>query len=633
MPHQPDESSPAPWADRALASWLIGWARPYWRRILGATALVLAGSGLQVVGPLLTAAAIDLYLQPREGRAGAAVAALLRFLHLPDQGGWGLFSLSLLYFASLLAAAFVFTIQARTMQMTGQLVMRDLRDRLFAHLQRLELAWFNRTPAGRVITRLTNDVEAVNEVFTSGLVDILADVVLLSGIVTVLFSLDWRLALVTFAVLPFLAVLSLWFRGRARAVYREVRTRLAAINTHLQEHLAGMSVVQLARAEARTAAKFVAIDAAHRDVNVKGIFYYAVFYPAVELLTTAGLAMLLVFGGIWTYDGTVSLGVLVAFLQYVQRFYRPISDLAESFNVLQSALAAAERLQALLATRPAIMPPGRPAPEPARTGSIRFDGVWFAYEADRWALRDVDFSVRPGERVAVVGHTGAGKSTLVNLLLRFHDVQRGRISVGGVDVREWDPTALRGRFAVVLQEIDCFAGTVGANVRLGRNAITDERARWALRQVGAGPLLDRLPHGLETQLGERGSGLSAGERQLVSFARALVGDPEFVVLDEATASVDPATEATIQQALARLLAGRTALIIAHRLATVVGCDRVLVFHGGRLVEQGRHEELLAVDGVYRTLYELQLLRPAVGSSPTGVSPTSTSTIPSLTRTG
>jgi ATP-binding cassette subfamily B protein len=633
LARQPDEAAPAPRADRALASWLIGWARPYWRRILAATALVLAGSALQVVGPLLTAAAIDLYLEPREGRAGAAVAALLRALHLPNQGGWGLFSLSLIYFATLLAAALVLTIQARTMQMTGQLVMRDLRDRLFAHLQRLDLAWFNRTPAGRVITRLTNDVEAVNEVFTSGLVDIMADVVLLAGIVTVLFSLDWRLALVTFAVLPFLVVLSLWFRGRARAVYREVRSRLAAINTHLQEHIAGMSVVQLARAEARTAANFVTIDAAHRDVNVRGIFYYAVFYPAVDLLTGAGLAMLLVFGGIWTYDGTVSLGVLVAFLQYVQRFYRPISDLAENFNVLQSALAAAERLQALLATQPGVSPPANPAREPARSGSIRFDGVWFAYEEEHWALRDVAFSIRPGERVAVVGHTGAGKSTLVNLLLRFHDVQRGRISVDGVDVRDWDPSALRSRFAVVLQEIDCFAGTVGANVRLGRAAISDERARWALHQIGAGPLLDRLPHGLETELGERGSGLSTGERQLVSFARALVGDPEFVVLDEATASVDPTTEAIIHRALARLLSGRSALIIAHRLATVVGCDRVLVFHGGALVEQGTHDELLAMGGVYKTLYELQLLRPAVHSSPAAGSPTSTSTMPSLTRTG
>ncbi|MEW6337910.1 MAG: ABC transporter ATP-binding protein [Acidobacteriota bacterium] len=630
---RPEEVTPAPRADRALATWLVGWARPYWRRILGATALVLTGSGLQVVGPLLTAAAIDLYLQPREGRAGAMAAALLRALHLPDQGGWGLFSLSLLYLASLLAAALVLAIQAQTMQMTGQLVMRDLRDRLFTHLQRLDLAWFNRTPAGRVITRLTNDVEAVNEVFTSGLVDILADVVLLGGIVTVLFSLDWRLALVTFAVLPFLVVLSLWFRGRARTVYREVRTRLAAINTHLQEHLAGMPVVQLARAEARTAADFVAIDAAHRDVNVRGIFYYAVFYPAVELLTSAGLAMLLVFGGIWTYDGTVSLGVLVAFLQYVQRFYRPISDLAENFNILQSALAAAERLQALLATEPEVVPPVKPAAAPVRSGSVRLDGVWFAYEEEHWALRDVTFSIRPGERVAVVGHTGAGKSTLVNLLLRFHDVQRGAISVDGVDVRDWDPTALRSRFAVVLQEIDCFAGSVGANVRLGRAEISDERAHWALGQVGAASLLDRLPQGLETQLGERGSGLSTGERQLVSFARALVGDPEFVVLDEATASVDPATEATIQQALARLLAGRTAVIIAHRLATVVGCDRVLVFHNGRLVEQGGHDELLAGGGVYRTLYELQLLRPAAHSSPAASPPTPTSTTPSLTRTG
>ena len=306
----------------------------------------------------------------------------------------------------------------------------------------------------------------------------------------------------------------------------------------------------------------------------------------------------------------MSLGVLVAFLQYVQRFYRPISDLAENYNVLQASLAAAERLHGLLETRPDVVEPAAPAAEPARAGSLAFDDVSFAYEKEQWALSGVSFTVRPGERLAVVGHTGAGKSTLVNLLLRFYDPQRGRVTVDGINVRDWATPRLRRRFAVVLQEIDCFAGTVGENVRLGRREIDDARIRWALDQVGAGDLLARLPSGLETQLGERGSGLSVGERQLVAFARALVGDPEFLVLDEATSSVDPATEATIQKALLRLLEGRTAVIIAHRLATVMGCDRVIVLHHGRLVEEGTHAELLERGGVYRTLYELQLLGPA-----------------------
>lgn len=604
-------------ADRTLLRWLLVWVRPYWRRVIAATALVVGGSALQIVGPLLTAGAIDLYLKPRPEPTALRLQALLVRLGLPSEGGAGLATLTLLYLASLIVSAALLSVQARTMLMTGQLVMRDLRQGLFAHLQRLDLAWFNRTPAGRVITRLTNDVEAVNELFTSGLVEILADVFLLGGIVAVLFSLDWRLALVAFSVLPFLILLSMWFRANARSIYREVRTRLAAINTFLQEHLAGMSVVQLARAEARIQERFTEVDAAHRDVNVRGIFYYAVFYPAVELLTAAGLAALLLFGGIWSASGTVSLGVLVAFLQYVQRFYRPISDLAENYNVLQASLAAAERLHALLDTRPEVVEPTAPAPEPARAGSLAFEDVSFAYEKDQWALSGVSFTVRPGERLAVVGHTGAGKSTLVNLLLRFYDPQKGRVTVDGVDVREWTAPRLRRRFAVVLQEIDCFAGTVGENVRLGRRDIDDARIRWALGQVGAGDLLTRLPSGLETQLGERGSGLSVGERQLVAFARALVGDPEFLVLDEATSSVDPATEATIQKALLRLLEGRTAVIIAHRLATVMGCDRVIVLHHGRLVEEGTHAELLDRGGLYRTLYELQLLGPAEGAATAG----------------
>ncbi|TAM56217.1 MAG: ABC transporter ATP-binding protein, partial [Acidobacteria bacterium] len=508
-----------------------------------------------------------------------------------------------------LGSAVLLILQARTMLMTGQLVMRDLRDALFAHLQKLEVAWFNRTPAGRIITRLTNDVEALNELFTSGLVDILADLALLGGIAGILFSMDWRLALVAFAVLPFMVLLSAWFRSRARSIYREVRSRIAALNTHLQEHLAGMSVVQLARAEARTSARFRQLDASYRDVNIRGVFYYAVFYPMVELLIATGMAMLLVAGGFWSYKGTLSLGVLVAFLQYVQRFFRPIGDLAENYNVLQASFAAAERLHGLLQTEPTIVQPAAPIAAPPGLSTLALDGVWFAYDGEHWVLKDVSFAAAAGERLAVVGHTGAGKSTLVNLLLRFFDVQRGVVLVDGADVRRWDLALLRRRFAVVLQEIDCFAGTVRENVSLGRPGIDDARIRWALEQVGAAPLLDRLPLGLDTVLAERGTGLSIGERQLVSFARALVGDPEFLLLDEATSSVDPLTEAVIQRALERLLAGRTSLIIAHRLATVVGCDRVLVMHGGRLLEQGRHEELLARGGLYRTLYDLQLLRP------------------------
>jgi len=596
-----------------LLGWLLRWVMPYLHRVGAASILVVTGSLLQVAGPLLTAAAIDLYLQPREGSAARAVHSVLVALGLPAEGLPGLLSVSGLYLVSLLLGALLLSWQARTMLMTGQLVMRDLRDALFRHLQRLDLAWFNR-PTGRVITRLTGDVEAINELFTSGLVQILADVVLLGGIVAVLFSLDWRLALVAFSVLPLLLVLATWFRARARGVYRDVRARLAVINTHLQEHMAGISVVQLARAEERTSERFRGLDAAHRDANIRGIFYYAVFYPAVELLNACGLALLLAFGGIWSAQGTLSLGVLIAFLQYIQRFYRPISDLAEKYNVLQASLAAAERLQTLLGTEPVITDPSAPDTAPERRGELAFEDVSFAYEDGRWALYNVQFKTSPGERLAVVGHTGAGKSTLVNLLLRFYDPQQGAVTVDGLDLRRWRLSDLRSRFAVVLQEVDCFAGSLRENVRLGREGIDDDRIAWALEQVHAGALLQRLPKGLDTVLGERGVGLSTGERQLVSFARALVGDPEFLILDEATASIDPMTEAVIQQALQRLLAGRTSLVIAHRLATVIDCDRVLVLHGGRLVEQGSHQALLARGGLYKTLYDLQLLQVAGGQT-------------------
>jgi ATP-binding cassette subfamily B multidrug efflux pump len=596
-------------AARPLLRWLFGWALPHTGRIAVATVLVLAGSALQVVGPLITAAAIDLYLRPEPDPSSQHVLHLLQALHLPSVGGAGLATLAVIFLVSLLASAGLLILQAQTMMMTGQLVMRDLRDALFAHLQRLEVAWFSKTPTGRVITRLTSDVEALNELFTSGLVDILSDLVVLGGLAAVLIALDWRLAVVSFAILPFMLLLSTWFRTRARTIYREVRARVAAVNTHLQEHLAGMSVVQLARAEARTSAKFRELDAAHRDVNIRGIVYYAVFFPTVELLIAGAIAMMVTLGARWTYAGTLSLGVLVAFLQYVQRFFRPIADLAENYNVLQASFAAAERLRGLLGTRPQIVQPDAPPELPNPLGTLAFDDVSFAYEEGHWALQELTFSAAAGERLAVVGHTGAGKSTMVNLLLRFYDPQRGAVLVDGVDVRRWDLAQLRRRFAVVLQEIDCFAGTLRENIALGRKGIGDPRIRWSLEQVGAGPLLDRLPRGLDTMIGERGTGLSLGERQLVSFARALVGDPEFLLLDEATSSVDPLTEAVIQKALERLLRARTALIIAHRLATVIGCDRVLVLHLGHLVEEGRHDQLLARGGLYRALYELQLLRP------------------------
>lgn len=585
--------------------WLLAWAYPYRYRMLASTLVVTLGALLQVVGPLLTAAAVDLYLKPEPSATATRVLSLLHFLRLPAEGRQGLGALAGLYFLALLLGAGLMVVQGRVMLTTGQLVMRDMRNKLFAHLQTLDLAFFHRTPVGRIITRLTSDVEAVNELFTSGFVEILADALLLAGIVVVLFSLSFRLAFVAFSVLPLLVLLALWFRKNARAIYLEVRTRFAAVNTHLQEHLAGISVIQLLRAQNLSAQRLRVLDGQHRDANIRGIFYYAIFYPSVELLTAFGIGALIYFGASWSEKGLVSFGVLVAFVQYVQRFYRPIGDLAENYNVLQASVAASVRLQELLAQKPELADPPQPV-SPPPLGTLEFREVTFAYgEGEPPALQQVSFALAAGDKVAVVGPTGAGKSTLVNLILRFYDPQEGSILVDGVDVRRFRRADLRSRFAVVLQDVDCFAGTIRHNVSLGRPGISDARILWALEQVQARELVERLPLGLDTVLGERGAGLSVGERQLVAFARALVGDPEFLILDEATASVDPLTEAHIQKALERLLVGRTALIIAHRLATTQLCSQVLVFHRGKLVEKGSHGELLAKGGAYYALFTRQ----------------------------
>lgn len=600
-----DRASPGAKSAAPLA-WLLAWAYPYRFQMLLSTILVTISALLQVLGPLLTAGAVDLYLKPEPTKTAAQVLGALAALGLPDRGTAGLFSVTALYFMALALGTVLRVAQTQIMLTTGQAVMRDMRDRLFAHLQTLDLSFFHRTPAGRIITRLTSDVEAVNELFTSGFVEILADLLVLTGIVVVLFSLSPPLALVAFSVLPILVVLSFWFRKNARAIYLEVRNRFAAVNTHLTEHLSGITVIQLLRAQFASAQKLAELDARHRDANILGIFYYAIFYPAVELLIAIGIGELIYFGAGWQEKGLVSFGVWVAFLQYVQRFYRPIGDLAENYNVLQASIAASVRLRELLAMEGELQDPPAPV-KPPRRGTLEFRNVTFTYPGgEAPALRNVSFALAPGEIVAVVGHSGAGKSTLVNLLLRFYDPQEGKVLVDGVDVRSFSRLELRSRFAVVLQDVDCFAGTVRENVALGRAYLSDERILWALEQVQARELVERLPAGLATVLGEGGTGLSVGERQLIAFARALVGDPEFVILDEATASVDPVTETRIQKALRRLLQGRTSLIIAHRAATTTICSRILVFHQGRLVEEGSHPELLAKRGIYYAAFGRRL---------------------------
>ncbi len=570
--------------DAVLMRRLLTYLRPYWRQVLLALVCIAAGSMLQLAQPYLMKLAIDRYIADRD-LAGLDRIALL--------------------FLGILGGAFAAEfVQAYVLQSTGQRIMFDIRAEIYRHLQRLDIAFHDRNPVGRLMTRVTTDVDALNDLFASGVVSVFGDVFTLAGIMIVLLTMDWRLALVAFSVLPAIVVVTQWFRRRVRDSYREVRGWIARINAFLQENITGMATVQLFRRESVNGARFGAINARHRDANIQSIFYYAVFYPAIEIVGAAATALLIWQGGVWVLGGSLTLGSLVAFIQYSRRFFRPISDLSEKFNLLQSAMAASERIFALLDTPVRVAPPAAPraaAPE----GRVAFDGVSFAYDGERDVLRDVSFEVQPGQRVGIVGATGAGKSTIINLLLRFYDVRRGRILVDGVDIRDMDLGELRRRFSLVLQDVHLFSGTIGGNVRMGDATIDNARVRRALEAVHADRFVDRLPQGIDTLVAERGATLSTGQKQLLSFARALAFDPRILVLDEATSSIDTETEVLIRDALRVLMAGRTTIAIAHRLSTIQDMDRILVLHKGRLREAGSHQELLAQRGIYYRLYQLQ----------------------------
>ncbi|HVD90704.1 MAG TPA: ABC transporter ATP-binding protein, partial [Vicinamibacterales bacterium] len=507
------------------------------------------------------------------------------------------------------------------------------------HLQRLDLRYYDRNPVGRLMTRVTSDVDVLNDLFTSGVVTVFGDVFALVGIMVMMLWMNWRLALVAFSVLPIIFFVTQWFRRNVRDSYRVVRGLIARINAFLQENITGMSTVQLFRRERLNFARFDQIDREHRDANIDSIFYYAVFYPAIEAVSTLASALIIWYGGGSVMRGTLTLGALVAFLQYSQRFFRPISDMSEKFNVLQSAMASSERIFKLLDEPVSISSPAQPARRPAAAlGHIVFDNVWFAYSGDEklsttvdteerrakpdstsvsavssvvkssepnWVLKGISFEVRPGERVGIVGATGSGKTTLINLLLRFYDVQRGRITIDGIDIRELDLADVRGLFSLVLQDVHLFSGTIADNIRLGNPAIDDERVRRAARAVHAEPFIERMPNAYASAVAERGSTLSVGQKQLLSFARALAFDPRVLILDEATSSVDTETELAIRDALHVLMAERTTIAIAHRLSTIQDMDKILVLHKGQLRESGTHQELLARRGIYFKLFELQ----------------------------
>ncbi|MBW8876654.1 MAG: ABC transporter ATP-binding protein [Acidobacteria bacterium] len=613
--------------DARLMRRLLGYIRPYKGMTVTALALILVSSLFQLVGPLITAVALDLFIRPQGGESQISAPSVLIRGQLLARGidpariaVPGLTVTSLIYLAALILTFISLYAQSYVLQLMGQYIMNDLRRQIFGHLQRLPLAFYDRNPIGRLVTRVTTDVDALNEMFTAGIVTIFGDVLVLAGIAGVLFWLDWRLALVSFSIVPLLLLLTSWFKARVRESFRQVRVKIARINAFLQEHITGMPVVQLFNREARAYTEFEEINGAYRDANVRSIFYYAVFFPGVELITSLGAGLLIWVGGGRVLVSALSIGGLIAFLQYAQRFYQPLSDLSEKYNILQSAMASSERIFRLLDTVATIAtPPQAYSPERVR-GDIDFDDVWFSYKEDEPVLKGVSFRVRPGETLAVVGHTGAGKSTLASLLLRFYDVDRGAVRVDGVDVREWDLARLRRSVAMVLQDVFLFSGSVGANIRLGEESIDDERVRWAAGEVHALPFIERLPGGFDAAVRERGAGLSVGQKQLIAFARALAFDPSILILDEATSSIDTETEQLIQKALDRLLVGRTSVVIAHRLSTIQKADRILVLHKGEVREYGTHQELLALRGIYYRLYLLQYkdqegaeVRAAVGS--------------------
>jgi ATP-binding cassette, subfamily B, multidrug efflux pump len=618
--------------DSRLMARLLKYLRPYrWQVGIALISIVLK-SFADVLGPYLTKVAIDRYLAPAQGSSAGF------WSWLSPRASTGIAQIAGIYVGLLVFSFLLEFLQTYFMQWTGQKVMFDLRRQIFRHLQRLHVAFFDKNPVGRLVTRVTTDVDALNEMFTSGVVSIFEDLFVLFGILGVMLCMNWKLALITFAVLPFIVYSTKIFRDRVRDSYRRIRVAIARINSYLQEHISGMVVLQLFNRERKAYNRFSEINRNHMDAYKDAILAYSVYYPVVEILSAIAIACVIWFGGgdvmrnirassvsvhfdwktlisFQLVPTVASLGVLVAFIQYALRFFRPIMDFSEKYNILQSAMAASERIFKLLDTPVQVVSPAV-VKRPEGAGRIEFDHVWFAYRDAQeesakgsvgidWVLRDVSFAINPGETVAIVGHTGAGKTTLISLLLRFYDVQKGAVRIDGVDVKEMDLADLRSRFGVVLQDPFLFSGTIGGNIRLGTQRIKDADIEKAAEDVNLADFIRALPKGFDEEVRERGSTLSTGQKQLISFARALAHEPKILILDEATSSVDTETEFRVRDALSRMVEGRTSLIIAHRLSTVQRADKIIVMHKGQLREMGTHQQLLAQRGIYFKLYQLQ----------------------------
>ncbi|MHB8580215.1 MAG: ABC transporter ATP-binding protein [Ignavibacteriaceae bacterium] len=571
--------------DAKLMRRLLGYIKPYRKYVISAILLNVVVAALGPLRPYLTKIAIDKYIA--------------------HSNYHGLLLISLMLFGSLILQAFIQYFLTYYTQYLGQKTILDLRTQIFTHTQKLALRFFDKTPIGRIVTRVTNDIESLNDLFSSGIVMVFSDVFIVIWILVFMFFMDIKLSLVTLSVLPILVYVTFLFRRKVRSSYRNVRLHLARLNSYMQEHITGMNVVQIFHKEKDEMDKFLDINKEYRKANIKSNLYYSIFYPSVELLSSTATALIIWYGGGEIVRSSLSLGVLVAFVQYTEMFFRPIRDLSEKYNILQTAMASSERIFKLLDNKTFVQNPEQPQELKEVKGEIEFRNVWFAYNKDEYILKDISFKINPGETVAIVGHTGAGKTSLINILTRFYDIQKGNILVDGIDIKTVDKKELRKYISIVLQDVYLFSGTIKSNISMNNDEIPDEKIQEAAKLVGADRFIDQLSNKYNEIVKERGSTLSVGQKQLISFARALAFDPHILILDEATSSVDTETEIIIQKAIEKLLVGRTAIVIAHRLSTIQSADKIIVMHKGEIRETGNHQQLLAKKGIYYKLYQLQ----------------------------
>lgn len=578
--------------DSRLLKRLLTYLSPYWIYVALGVIVLLIVTSLDLVGPYLIKEAIDRNIVTKVSE--------------------GLIVIVLIYLAILILQFVAKLGRTYIMQWIGQHIVFDMRMEIFRHFQRLSLAFFDKNPVGRLVTRVTTDVETLNEWFSAGVVSVFGDLFLLIGIIVIMISVNWKLALITFSVMPMLAYLTFFIRKKIREAYRDIRIRIARINAYLQENISGMTVVQIFNREKRNFNRFDELNKNHLEAHLRSIFYYSLFWPSIDLIESIALALIIWFGAMWKYEGAVTFGTLVLFIEYSKRFFRPISDLTDKYNILQSAMASSERIFMLLDNKPDITSPIQPKKIDTFKGEIEFRNVWFAYKNNHdntpdYVLKDISIHVKPGEKIAIVGATGAGKSSIINLLCRFYDVTKGEILLDGVYIKDINLHQLRSYIGLVLQDVFLFAGTVEENIRLGNKDISLDIVTKAAKDVNAHPFIERMPQQYQEQMMERGGSLSTGQKQLLAFARALAFNPDILILDEATSNVDTESEILIQQALKKLMTNRTSICIAHRLSTIQNCDRIIVMHKGRIQEQGTHQELLKLKGIYYKLYQLQFM--------------------------